>query len=55
MLVLYLVAEDAAAKQQYMKLARDYLSKVKMERDCGFELICADYEVKGCVNTKVSQ
>lgn len=55
MLVLYLVAEDAAAKQQYMKLAREYLSKSKMDRECGFELICADYEVKSAVNRKVSQ
>jgi len=51
MLVLYLVADDPATKEMYLKQAEAYMAKPRQERDAGFDLFSASVTVKGTATT----
>lgn len=56
MLVLYLVPDDPAAKEMYLKQAAAYMAKPRGERDAGFDLFSVAATVAaGGSATKVSQ
>jgi dUTP pyrophosphatase len=56
MLVLYLVADDPATKEMYLKQAEAYMAKPRQERDAGFDLFSASVTVTGGgAATKVGQ
>jgi len=47
MLVLYLVPDDPATKEMYMKQAEAYMAKPRGERDAGFDLFSVAATVPG--------
>ena len=47
MLVLYLVPDDQATKEMYMKQAEAYMAKPRGERDAGFDLFSVAATVPG--------
>lgn len=56
MLVLYLVPDDPAVKELYLKQAEAYMAKPRAERDAGFDLFSVSATVAGgSVATKVGQ
>ena len=53
MLVLYLVADDAATKEMYVAAVTAYMAKPKGERDAGFDLFSVAASVPGMAPTAV--
>jgi len=51
MLVLYLVPDDPATKEMYMKQAEAYMAKPRSERDAGFDLFSVAASVPGMAPT----
>jgi len=51
MLVLYIVPDDPATKEMYMKQAEAYMAKPRGERDAGFDLFSVAASVPGMAPT----
>jgi dUTPase len=53
MLVLYLIPDDPAVKELYLKQAEAYMAKPRGERDAGFDLFSVSATVPGMNSTAV--